>query len=99
MPTDTHCAFLNLPCADCARIPAQVQQSGLPSTRFHDLRHFYASTLVAANLNPKVIQARLGRATMNTYSHLFPDSDDLGRGALDPAFAASEIKTITGKQP
>ena len=27
-------------------------------TRFHDLRHFYASTLIAANLNPKVIQAR-----------------------------------------
>jgi integrase len=33
-------------------------------TRFHDLRHFYASTLIAANLNPKVIQARLGHATI-----------------------------------
>jgi integrase len=36
-----------------------------------DLRHFYASTLIAANLNPKVIQARLGDATigetMDTY--------------------------------
>ena len=40
-----------------------VRGSGaLPAegTRFHDLRHFYASALIAANLNPKVIQARLG---------------------------------------
>ena len=41
-------------------------------TRFHHLRHFYASGLIAANLNPKVIQARLGHAsiteTMDTYT-------------------------------
>jgi hypothetical protein len=53
--------------------------------------HFYASTLIAANLNPKVIQARLGHATisetMDTYGHLFPDSEDLGRGAIDSIFA------------
>jgi integrase len=42
-----------------------VAAAGLPAgTRFHDLRHFYASTLIAANLNPKVIQARLGHATI-----------------------------------
>ena len=43
-----------------------------------------ASTLIAAILNPKVIQARLGHATiketMDTYGHLFPESEDLGRG-------------------
>ena len=65
-----------------------VVSAGLPAgTRFHDLRHFYASALIAANLNPKVIQARLGHATitetMDTYGHLFPDSEDLGRGAID----------------
>jgi integrase len=60
-------------------------------TRFHDLRHFYASTLIAANLNPKVIQARLGHAsiteTMDTYGHLFPDAEDPGRGVIDTALA------------
>lgn len=71
-----------------------VKAAGLPQdTRFHDLRHFYASVLIAANLNPKVIQARLGHATiaetMDTYGHLFPDSEDLGRGAVDDAFAAA----------
>jgi integrase len=65
-----------------------VASAELPAgTRFHDLRHFYASTLIAANLNPKVIQTRLGHATitetMDTYGHLFPDSEDFGRGAID----------------
>jgi integrase len=36
-----------------------------------------------------VIQERLGHATMaetmDTYGHLFPDSEDLGRGAIDSA--------------
>jgi integrase len=51
--------------------------------------HFYASALIAANLNPKMIQARLGHAsiaeTMDTYAHLFPDSADLGRGTVEAA--------------
>lgn len=65
------------------------------------VRHFYASVLIAANLNPKVIQARLGHAsiteTMDTYGHLFADSEDLGRGAveaaLDDALAEQERNT------
>ena len=73
---------------DCWR--RAVAAAGLPAgTRYHDLRHFYASALIRANLNPKVIQARLGHATiaetMDTYGHLFPDSEDLGRGAVDQA--------------
>ena len=75
------------PCAETCADPAHCPPKG---TRFHDLRHFYASTLIAANLNPKVIQARLGHATitetMDTYGHLFPDAEDLGRGAIDAIF-------------
>jgi hypothetical protein len=48
---------------------------------------------VSAGLQPKAIHARLGHATiaetMNTYGHLFPDADDLGRGAIDTAFGAA----------
>jgi integrase len=51
-------------------------------TRLLDLRHFYASALIATNLNPKFIQARLGHATgsatMDTYEHLLHDPDGLG---------------------
>jgi len=65
-----------------------VKDAGLPKgTRFHDLRHFYASGLIKANLNPKVIQLRLGHATitetMDTYGHLFPEDEDIGRGAIE----------------
>ncbi|MEU4823101.1 tyrosine-type recombinase/integrase [Actinomadura sp. NPDC023710] len=65
-----------------------VEEAGLPEgTRFHDLRHFYASGLIRANLNPKVVQSRLGHATMaetwDTYGHLFPDDEEAGRGAIE----------------
>jgi len=49
--------------------------------------------LIAANLNPKVIQARLGHATvaetMDTYGHLFQDADDLGIRAVDESLASA----------
>lgn len=71
---------------DCWR--EAVEKAGLPAgTRFHDLRHFYASGLIRANLNPKIVQSRLGHATMaetwDTYGHLFPDDAELGRGAIE----------------
>ncbi|HEY5115652.1 MAG TPA: tyrosine-type recombinase/integrase [Nakamurella sp.] len=59
----------------------------------HDLRHFYASTLIAAGLHPKTIQSRLGHAsiteTMDTYGHLFPEAEEQGRGALDAVLSPS----------
>jgi integrase len=79
---------------------AAVEAAGLPKgTRFHDLRHFYASALIRSNLNPKVVQARMRHATiaetMDTYGHLFPDSEDLGRGAVEAALsaAADQVRT------
>jgi len=54
------------------------------------LRHTYASGLIAQGLHPRVIQARLGHAsiseTMDTYGHLFPDSDAETADALDRLF-------------
>jgi integrase len=78
-----------------------VAAAGLPpGTRYHDLRHFYASTLIAAGLHPKTIQARLGHATiaetMDTYGHLFPEADDAGRGAVDAMFAEPDARRVRG---
>ena len=74
-----------------------VKTAGLPKgTRFHDLRHFYASTLIAANIGPKVIQYRLGHGkiaeTFDTYGHLFPDDEDLGRGAIENMIAKARTE-------
>lgn len=68
------------------------RRSGAPAgSRFHDLRHFYASMLIASGSSVKVVQARLGHATaaetLDTYAHLWPDDDNSTRRALDEAFA------------
>ena len=56
---------------------------------FHALRHHYASLLIRFGESVKTVQARLGHAsaaeTLDTYSHLWPDSDDRTREAVDSA--------------
>lgn len=69
-----------------------LKAAGLDQTLgFHVLRHTYASHLIAAGLHPRVIQARMGHAsiveTMDTYGHLFPDGDDATRVALGALLA------------
>ena len=53
----------------------------------HALRHYYASLLIRFGESVKTVQARLGHAsaaeTLDTYSHLWPDSDDRTREAID----------------
>lgn len=60
--------------------------------RFHDLRHYFASLLIAAGLDVKVVQTRLRHAsamtTLNTYGHMFPDKDESARAAIAVAFAS-----------
>ncbi len=65
-----------------------VEAAGLPDgTSYHDLRHYYASLLIGHSESVKVVQARLGHATaaetLDTYSHLWPDSEDRTRVAVD----------------
>ena len=54
--------------------------------RDNDLRHYYASLLISSGLDVKVVQARLRHAsaktTLDTYGHLWPDSDETTRAAI-----------------
>ena len=65
----------------------------------HALRHFYASALINGGASVKVVQERLGHGsaafTLNTYSHLWPDDDELTRTVMDAAFAplADSLRT------
>jgi integrase len=56
---------------------------------FHSLRHYYASLLIRHGESVKVVQKRLGHKsaveTLDTYSHLWPDSEDRTREAVDTA--------------
>ena len=59
--------------------------AGLAHVRLHDLRHFYASGLIAAGCDVVTVQRALGHAsattTLNTYSHLWPTAEDRTRAA------------------
>lgn len=71
---------------------AREAVAGLPDGfRIHDLRHYYASLLIAAGLDIKTVQARLRHAsaktTLDTYGHLWPDKDESARAAVSVAFA------------
>lgn len=64
---------------------ATRESAGLPTVRLHDLRHFYASGLIASGCDVVTVQRALGHAnattTLNTYSHLWPTAEDRTRKA------------------
>jgi len=54
-----------------------LKRAGLPTIRFHDLRHTAATLLLGQNVNPKVVSEMLGHSnitiTLNIYAHVLPD--------------------------
>lgn len=73
----------------------------LSRTGMHDLRHFYASLLIPHGESVKTVQARLGHAfaveTLDTYSHLWPDSDDRTREAVDAVLLRTPADNLRTK--
>lgn len=74
-------------------LPAVEESVGQPCT-FHDLRHTHAALLIAQSEHPKVIQERLGhasiRTTLDTYGHLFEGLDEAAADRLDASWRESE---------
>lgn len=69
------------------------RRSGLERFRLHDLRHFYASGLIASGCDVVTVQRALGHAkattTLATYSHLWPTAEDRTRAAAADLMRAS----------
>ncbi|MGI8888891.1 MAG: tyrosine-type recombinase/integrase, partial [Nocardioidaceae bacterium] len=61
--------------------------------KLHDLRHFYASGLIAAGCDVVTVQRSLGHpkatTTLNTYAHLWPTAEDRTRKAAELIMSAS----------
>jgi integrase len=61
-----------------------LKRSGLPSIRWHDLRHTYATLLLARGTHPTYVQKSLGHAsvqlTLDRYSHWMPS---MGRNTAE----------------
>ena len=81
----------------------------MSGARLHDLRHFYASGLIAAGCDVVTVQRGLGHApattTLRTYAHLWPTAEDrtraaaadLMRSATSPKYPADYLRTRTSR--
>lgn len=79
---------------------AALASAGLPVTvTFHQLRHTYASLLIEAVESVTVVAARLGHKnpteTLQTYSHLWPSSEEQTRQVLSRAFRDADFSRTT----
>jgi integrase len=66
-------------------------RAGVEGFTPHDLRHYAASVLIEQGASVKAVQRHLGHSsattTLDVYSHLWPDSEDITRRALDAGLA------------
>ena len=64
-----------------------VKRTGLEGIRFHDARHSHASLMLKQGVHPKVVQERLGHATISTtldlYSHVAPGLQEAAAAGFD----------------
>lgn len=69
---------------------------GIGDLRQHDLRHFYASGLIASGCDVVTVQRALGHSaasiTLDIYSHLWKSAEDLTRGAAAGLMSEANIK-------
>ena len=76
----------------------QVRRAaGLDGYTLHDLRHFYASGLIASGCDVVTVQRALGHSsatiTLGVYSHLWPTAEDRTRAAAGDLMAAAFCAT------
>jgi integrase len=71
------------------RFKVLLKGAGLPSIRFHDLRHSVATMLLGMGVHPKLVQELLGHnqisMTMDIYSHALPTMQRDAMNKLDDA--------------
>ena len=75
-----------------------AQRAGLPGTRFHDLRHTFASLMLLADIHSKVVSEMLGHSsvafTLDGYSHVVPGLQEAAGKRLDEVLLPSEVRNV-----
>jgi integrase len=81
--------------------------AGLAGVRFHDLRHFFASMLIAQGESAKYVCDQMGhssiKVTFDTYGHLFPQAKKEASSKLEDAMFANRkeppVENLVEKPP
>lgn len=88
------CAIHPLSCGIANQWSAEVHQARTTATSplYGDLRHTYATLLIAAGANPLTVKQRMGHSsitvTMDRYGHLFPHLEEDITEKMDEAYRA-----------
>jgi integrase len=74
----------------------QLVRAGIPSVRFHDLRHTAATLLLAQGVNVKVVSEMLGHSsvaiTLTLYGHVLPHMQRDAAAAMDRLLGGGQAK-------
>lgn len=77
----------------------QAARAGIKVIRFHDARHSHASLMLKQGTHPKIVQERLGHAsiqiTLDTYSHVAPGLQEAAAAHFDAAFNTSYNRSVS----
>jgi len=77
-----------------------AKRTGLPTARFHDLRHSHATLMLAQNVHPKIVSERLGHSsvsiTLDTYSHVVPGLQKRAAARFDEEMRAATPVVAAG---
>ncbi|TFH65668.1 MAG: site-specific integrase [Candidatus Zixiibacteriota bacterium] len=80
-----------------------LERGGLRRIRFHDLRHTFASLLIANGEDIKFIQNQLGHAsattTLDRYGHLFPGMQKEAAERLDETVFGNSVSKMLANTP
>ena len=75
-----------------------ANRAGLRAIRLHDARHTHASLMPKPGVHPKIVQERLGHAsiqiTLDTYSHVAPGLQEAAAESFDKLVSAQYNETL-----
>jgi integrase len=73
-----------------------VEKVDMASTRFHDLRHFFASQLIAQGETATYVRDQMGhssiKVTFDTYGHLFPGRGKEASARYEKSMADAKVR-------
>jgi integrase len=78
-----------------------VKRVGLGGVRLHDARHSHASLMLKQGVHPKIVQERLGHAsiqiTLDTYSHVAPGLQEAAAARFDELVTPTRENEVAEK--